>query len=64
MIGFILGPLSVLLSVQVYCLLTWSLGRVAPTSTTTTTVKRTEMIINIMQVIIAAMMATNYVIDW
>ena len=52
-----------LLSVQVYCLLTWSLGRVAPTSTTTT-VKRTEMIINIMQVIIAAMMATNYVIDW
>ena len=60
MTGFIVGPLCVLLSLQAYCLLTWSLGRVVPTST----VKRTEMIINIMQVIIAAMFATNYVIEW
>ena len=48
-----------MLSLPVYCLLTWSLDRTVPITTTV----RTEMIINIMQVIMAAMMATNYVIE-
>ena len=58
-IGFALGPMSMqwMMSLPVYCLLTWSLDRLVPITTT-------ELIINIMQVIMAAMMATNYFIEW
>lgn len=60
-IGFALGPMSMLkmLSLPVYCLLTLSLDSSFPITTTA----RTEIIINIMQVIMAATMATNYVIE-
>ena len=48
-----------MLSLPVYCLLNLSLDSSVPITTS----ERTEIIINIMQVIMAAMMATNYFIE-